>query len=145
VLATAKKWLYDSQIEDMSSLSLHTISAVVAVRNGEVLLQKGAFPRLEKWWSFPEDNLKFGEDPEDCARRVLKEQTHVKVKSLRLLYVQSSVYKDVHWDLWFIYAAEVEGEPSAGEENWEVKFFPIDKLPENVHPQDKPDIEKFAK
>lgn len=144
-MSTSNKWLYGSKIDDMSSMSLHMISAVVAVRDGKVLLQKGAFPRLEKWWSVPEDNLRFGEDPEECARRVLKEQAHVKVKSLRLLYVQSSVYKDVHWDLWFIYTAEVEGEPSQGEGNWEVKYFPIDKLPEDVHPQDKPDIEKFAK
>jgi ADP-ribose pyrophosphatase YjhB (NUDIX family) len=129
----------------MSSLSLHTLSAVVAVRDKHVLLQKGAFPRLEQWWSVPEDNVKFGEDPEDCARRVLKEQAHVNVKNLRLLYVQSSVYKDVHWDLWFVYAAEVEGDPSPGDGSWEVKYFPIDQLPENVHPQDKPDIEKYAK
>jgi hypothetical protein len=44
-----------------------------------------------------------------------------------------------------MYAATVEGDPSPGKGNWEVKYFPIDKLPENVHPQDKPDIEKFAK
>lgn len=144
-MSTSKKWLYDSQMDDMSNLSLHMLSSVVAVRDGQVLLQKGAFPRLEKWWSVPEDNLKFGEDPEECARRALKEQAQVEVKSLRLLYVQSSVYKDVHWDLWFVYAAEVEGEPSPGKGNWEVKYFPIDKLPENVHPGDKPDIEKFAK
>jgi 8-oxo-dGTP diphosphatase len=143
-LSISKKWLYDSQIDDMSQLSVHILSSVVAVRDGQVLLQKGAFPRLEKWWSVPEDNLKFGEDPEECARRVLKEQAKVEVKNLRLLYVQNSVYKDVHWDIWFIYAAEVEGEPSPGKGNWEVKYFPIDKLPENIHPQDKPDIEKFA-
>ena len=89
--------------------------------------------------------LKVWGNPEECARRVLREQAHVEVKSLRLLYVQSSVYKDVHWDLWFIYADEVEGDPSPGKGNWEVKYFSIDKLPENVHPLDKPDIEKFAK
>ena len=85
-LSTGPKWLYGSHREDMSSLSLHMISAVVAVRDGNVLLQKGAFPRLKKWWSVPEDNLTFGEDPEECARRVLTEQAHVTVKRLRLLY-----------------------------------------------------------
>ena len=144
-MSISKKWLYGSQIDDMSPMSLHTLSAVVAVRDGQVLLQKGAYPRLEKWWSVPEDNLKFGEDPEECARRVLREQANVEVKSLRLLYVQSSVYKNVHWDLWFVYAATVEGDPSPGKGNWEVKYFSIDKLPENVHPLDKPDIEKYAK
>ena len=144
-MSISKKWLYGSQIDDMSPMSLHTISAVVAIRDGQVLLQKGAYPGLEKWWSLPEDNLKFGEDPEECARRVLGEQAQVEVKSLRLLYVQSSLYKNVHWDLWFIYAASVEGDPSPGKGNWEVKYFSIDKLPENVHPSDKPDIEKFAK
>ena len=57
----------------MSSMSIHAISAVVAVRDGDVLLQKGAYRGLEKWWSVPEDNLKFGEDPEECAKRVLRE------------------------------------------------------------------------
>jgi len=60
-LSIGKKWLYGSQIVDMSPMSLHTISAVVAVRDGQVLLQKGAYQGLEKWWSVPEDNLKFGE------------------------------------------------------------------------------------
>jgi len=144
-LSISKKWLHGSQVDDMSSMSMHAISAVVAVRDGQVLLQKGAYRGLEKWWSVPEDNLKFGEDPEECARRVLREQAHVEVKNLRLLYVQSSIYKDVHWDLWFMYAAEVKGEPSPGKGNWEVKYFAIGKLPEDVHPQDRPDIEKFAK
>jgi ADP-ribose pyrophosphatase YjhB (NUDIX family) len=76
---------------------------------------------------------------------VLQEQAHVEVKSLRLLYVQSSVYKDVHWDLWFIYAATVEGDPSPGTGDWEVQYFPVDNLPEDLHPLDKPDIERFAK
>ena len=107
-MSISKKWLSGSQIDDMSSMSLHALSAVVAVSDGQVLLQKGAYLRLEKWWSLPEDNLKFGEDPEECARRVLREQANVEVKSLRLLYVQSSVYKNVHWDLWFVYAV-IEG------------------------------------
>jgi ADP-ribose pyrophosphatase YjhB (NUDIX family) len=68
----------------MSNMSLHTISAVVAVRDGQVLLQKGAYRGLEKWWSVPEDDLKFGEDPEECARRVLRDQANVKVKSIQL-------------------------------------------------------------
>jgi 8-oxo-dGTP diphosphatase len=144
-LSSSKRWLHGSQVDDMSSMSLHTISVVVAVRDGQVLLQKGAYRGLEKWWSVPEDNLKFGEDPEECARRVLRDQANVKVKSIQLLYVQSSVYKDIHWDLWFVYKAAVEGDPSSGKGNWEVKYFSINKLPEDVHPQDKPDIEKFAK
>jgi 8-oxo-dGTP diphosphatase len=144
-LSISKKWLHGSKIDDMSNMSLHTISAVVAVRDGQVLLQKGAYRGLEKWWSVPEDDLKFGEDPEECARRVLRDQANVKVKSIQLLYVQSSVYKDVHWDLWFVYKATVEGDPSSGKGNWEAKYFSIDKLPEDVHPQDRPDIEKFSK
>lgn len=141
----SKKWLFGSQIDDMSALSLHTIAAVVAVKDGQVLLQKGAYKGLEKWWGLPESNLQFGEDPEECAKRILRDQAQVKVKSLKLLYVQSSVYKNVHWDLWFVYKASVEGDPSPGTGNWEVKYFPINKLPENLHPSDKPDIEKFAK
>lgn len=144
-MSISRKWLHGSQIDDMSSMSMHAISAVVAIRDGQVLLQKGAYRGLEKWWSLPEDNLKFGEDPEECAKRVLREQAHVEARNLRLLYVQSSVYKGMHWDLWFTYAAEVKGEPSPGKGNWEAKYFPIDKLPEDMHPQDRPDIERFAK
>ncbi len=54
----------------MSSMSLHVISAVVAAKDGLVLLQKGAYLGLVKWWSVQEGNLRFGEDPEECARRV---------------------------------------------------------------------------
>lgn len=144
-MSTGIKWLRGSQIDDMSNMSLHALLAVVAVKNNQVLLQKGAYRGLEKWWGLPEDNLKFGEDPEECAKRILRVQAHVEIKNLKFLYIQSSVSKDVHWDLWFVYFAEVDGEPSPGEGNWEVKYFPVDNLPVDLHPQDKPDIEKFAK
>ena len=144
-MSGSTKWLYGTQLDDMSALSLHVIAAVVAVRDGEVLLQKGAYPGLERWWCLPEDNVRFGEDPEDCARRILREQAHVDVTDLRLLYIQSSVYKDVHWDLWFMYAATVQGDPSPGTGQWEVGYFPLDQLPENVHPQDRPDIEQVTR
>ncbi len=76
---------------------------------------------------------------------MIKDQTNVKVKSIKLLYIQTSLYKDVHWDMWFVFKADVEGDFSPGKGNWEVRFFPINKLPENLHPSDKPDIERYAK
>ena len=86
-MSVSKKWLHGSPLKDMTPMSLHAISAVLAVRDGEVLLQKGAYKGLEKYWSVPEDNLKFGEDPEECARRVLREQADVEIKSLKLSIV----------------------------------------------------------
>jgi hypothetical protein len=42
-------------------------------------------------------------------------------------------------------AAEVTGDPSPGDDAWNVNYFPIDLLPKNVHPQDLTDITKFAR
>lgn len=133
-----------ADFKTMPGLSIHMLSAVVAPREGRVILQKGAFPGREEYWGLPEAHTKYGEDPAACARRAVTTQAGVRVQKLSLVDVQSSVWKDTHWDLWFIYKASVEGSVSSSSSDWDVRLFSLSELPEDLDPEDKPELEKWA-
>jgi ADP-ribose pyrophosphatase YjhB (NUDIX family) len=66
-------------------------------------------------WILPASHLKYGEKPEDAAKRVLNEQVGVSNAKLSLLQVQSHLSQDpndpesAHWDMCFVYAGQLRG------------------------------------
>jgi len=66
-------------------------------------------------WLIPASHLKFGEDPEDAAVRVLVEQVGARKSKLSLLQVQSHLSQDpndpeaAHWDICLIYGGRPRG------------------------------------
>jgi ADP-ribose pyrophosphatase YjhB (NUDIX family) len=66
-------------------------------------------------WVLPASHLKFGEAPEDAAKRVLAEQLGLRRVKLRLGEVQSHLSQDpndpeaAHWDVCFVYEGKVRG------------------------------------
>ncbi|MCS7142922.1 MAG: NUDIX hydrolase [Aigarchaeota archaeon] len=85
-------------------------------------------------WRLPATHLKIGEHPTDGAKRIVEKQLGVKDYDLRLLEVQShtgesSMYKgQLHWDICFVYSAELRGEPKANEYVAEVQYRKIDEV-----------------
>jgi ADP-ribose pyrophosphatase YjhB (NUDIX family) len=105
-------------------------SFIIAEKEGKVLVGKMKNPDIwvEKFlvgpnfaskyaasgkWLLPASHLKFGESPDDCARRVLKEQILVGKPNCTLVGIQSHLSGDpgdvenAHWDLCIIYRALV--------------------------------------
>lgn len=66
-------------------------------------------------WLLPASHLKYGEKPEDAAKRVLNEQLNVSSAKLSLLQVQSHLSQDpsdpeaAHWDVCFVYGGLLRG------------------------------------
>jgi ADP-ribose pyrophosphatase YjhB (NUDIX family) len=79
-------------------------------------------------WLLPACHLKYGEKPEDAARRVLTEQAGLKNVKLALREVQSHLAEDpndseaAHWDICFVYEGNVKGKVERPEWFSELKF-----------------------
>ena len=64
-------------------------------------------------WLLPASHLKYGEKPDDAARRVLTEQIGINDTKLAFSQVQSHLSQDpndtesAHWDICFIYGGQL--------------------------------------
>jgi ADP-ribose pyrophosphatase YjhB (NUDIX family) len=89
-------------------------------------------------WMLPASHLKYGEKPDDAAKRILTEQLGLGNVKLAFGQVQSHLSGDpndpdsAHWDICFIYEGRVKGEVPRPEWFSELTFL----KPKNVSAQD---------
>jgi ADP-ribose pyrophosphatase YjhB (NUDIX family) len=84
--------------------------------------------RASGGWMLPSSHLMLYETPEGAARRILREQLHVKDMKMTgpLTFVDTSG-KDNHWDIGFIYLGERESVPKS--DAWrELRFVKSSEL-----------------
>jgi 8-oxo-dGTP diphosphatase len=107
---------------------------VVAERNGQILLTlRNHEPRMG-CWSFPSGFVDAREDVREAAVREALEETGIRVEIERLLGIYQ---EDGSRVIYIAYAALAgPGEPIADAESIDVRFFPIDDLPEMAFPHD---------
>jgi ADP-ribose pyrophosphatase YjhB (NUDIX family) len=100
---------------------------VVAERNGTILLTRRNHEPKMGAWSFPSGFVDAFEDVYAAAVREAWEETGLTVRIEHLL----GVYQEPESRVIFLaFAATVDnGEPVAGDEAYEVRFFPLDELP----------------
>lgn len=105
-------------------------AGVVCLRGDEVLLiRRGTAPRLGEW-SLPGGRIAWGETAEAAALRELREETAVEARLLGLLDVVDGMFTDggevtAHYVL-IDYAAEwLAGEPAAGDDAADARFWPL--------------------
>lgn len=103
--------------------------------DGQILLVRHSYG--PEGWYFPGGGLRRGENPEDAARRELREETACGVNSLRLVGVieeeLSGAPHTAH-----IFSGVVNDMPKAdGREVIEARFFPTHSLPEPLGPSTK--------
>lgn len=108
-------------------------AGVVCVRDGEVLLiRRGAPPRLGEW-SLPGGRVEWGESAQACALRELAEETGVVAELIGLIDVVDGQFavdgaEPARHYILIDYAARwVSGEPVAGDDAAQARFFPIDE------------------
>lgn len=113
-------------------------AGVVCLRGGEVLLiRRGKAPRLGEW-SLPGGRIEWGETAADAARRELSEETGVEAELLGLLDVVDGLFADAggtlerHYVLVDYAARWVAGEPVAGDDAAEARFWPAARAIEQV-------------
>jgi len=108
----------------------------IIVRNdkGEILLSKRSKEIGFGEWELPGGHIEFGETFEQCVRRECQEELGIEVKVSKLISVAPNFIQGNHYIVFVFLANSFEGIPENKEPNVhsEMKWFPEDKLPENL-------------
>ena len=113
-------------------------AGVVCLRDGEVLLIRRGKPPRQGEWSLPGGRIEWGETAEAAALRELIEETGVTADLLGLLDVVDGLFEgpagglERHYLLVDYAARWVSGEPVAGDDAMEARFWPAAEAVEQV-------------
>ena len=108
-------------------------AAAVVVQGREVLLVRRAIDPGKGRWGFPAGFQDYGESPAETAVREVREETGLEVELVRLLDVVLSRDNPRKLINLVVYLARaVAGELAAADDATEARFFPLDKLPEDL-------------
>lgn len=109
---------------------------VVVRRGGEVLLVLRRNVHGDGTWSTPGGHLDFGESPEECAAREVREETGVEIDGVRFLGLTNDVFdiEGRHYITVWMEAAYLSGKASvvAEHEMSELMWCRYDSLPSNL-------------
>ncbi len=109
-----------------------SIDAVIVKGDKVLLIQRGVEPN-KGFWGTPGGYVEWDESAEDTAKREVKEETGLKVTSTKLVGVYSSPDRHPKQVVNILYMVTVEdGEPKAGDDAQDVRWFPVNSLPEQM-------------
>ena len=113
--------------------SLHNLiaDAVVQTDSAVLLVQVANPPDASEGWRLPGDQLRHGEHPEVCIRRVLREQLGLEQERLELAEVES--IPGQNWQLIFHYRCDVDRLPAPAPGIQDARFFQLEHLPSTAH------------
>lgn len=107
---------------------------VIIERAGKVFLQKRRGAHGEGTWSLPGGKLDFGESPEECAIREVKEECGMVIQNPKFVTITNDLFRErnIHYITLFLRAESSEGEPkiTEPEKTTEQGWFSWDKLPQ---------------
>jgi 8-oxo-dGTP pyrophosphatase MutT (NUDIX family) len=143
-------------IEDMRALIGHRplilVGSCVLILDDQdrLLLQLRTDNRF---WGILGGGMEPGETVEETARREVREETALEVETLEFFGVfsgQEFCYQypngDQVCDVNIVYIADrVKGQLRADpDETLELRYFPLDQLPANMNPPDRPILDQFV-
>jgi len=104
-----------------------------------VLLIERANEPFKGCWAFPGGFMDMEENAEDCAKRELKEETGMEVRSLKYLGTFSEVNRDPRGRTITIayYAVVEKSEVVGADDASQARWFPIDLIPSLAFDHDK--------
>jgi 8-oxo-dGTP diphosphatase len=121
----------------MSSSPIPAVIAVV-VHEGRALLVRRANPPDAGLWGFPGGKIEFGETVKDAAIRELREETGVHAAAQDVLTTLDVLVRDAggdirqHYILIAVQCRWIAGEPIAGDDALEARWFPVTDLKPNA-------------
>ena len=108
--------------------------AVIITRDERLLLLKRRHAHGAGTWAVPGGHLEYGESPEDCAVREVREETDLDIAGTRFLAITNDVFdtEKSHYITIWLEARYVDGLPrvAAPFEASQVGWFALDALPE---------------
>lgn len=105
-----------------------SVDMIILKKNNILLGKRGKDPDKGHWALFG-GHVEWGESVEDAVDRETKEESNLRVTKKKLFNVYSSPSR-VKQVVTMVYAIDVEGEPRAGDDIVDVKWFSLDDLPE---------------
>ena len=106
---------------------------IIITRNNQVLLLKRLNVHGAGSWSTPGGHLEYGETPEECAAREVKEETNLDIFNSSFKAITNDVFvtENKHYITIWMQAEYQSGEAivSAPYESSEIGWFDWDKLP----------------
>jgi ADP-ribose pyrophosphatase YjhB (NUDIX family) len=107
-----------------------TADAIVIRDNKVLMIERKNFP---EGWALPGGFVDYGESAEAAVARELYEETGLRARSLTLLGVYSAPGRDPRFHtLTVVYVVEADGDPLAGDDARDVRWWPLDALPGNI-------------
>ncbi len=102
----------------------------VLIKNKKVLLIKRKKEPFKGKWALPGGFVEYGERVEDAIIREFEEEVGMKAKIKKLIGVYSDPDRDPRGHvISIVFWLEAEGEPKAGDDAMEAKFFNLNDLP----------------
>lgn len=110
---------------------------VIIIKDGKSLLGKRKNSHGAGYWAFPGGHLDYGETPEECAKRELKEETGIEALSVhRGTWVNNVIETGKHYITLYMYVTSFIGEPRLLEphkcEGW--SWFEKQNMPQPLFP-----------
>ncbi len=103
-------------------------TGVVCFRGEDVLLVRRGAPPREGEWSLPGGRIEFGERGVDAALRELREETACVGEVIGLIDVVDAVMDDRHYVLIDYAVRWISGQPRAGDDARDARFFGADEI-----------------
>ncbi|MDP1722903.1 MAG: NUDIX hydrolase [Candidatus Gottesmanbacteria bacterium] len=123
-----------------------SIDAVIIRDNQILLIQRGAEP-FRDYWGTPGGYVGWDETTEETVIREVKEETGLNVISTKLVGVYSAPTRHPKQVINIVYLVNVkDGVVKHGDDALDARWFPVDKLPEQMaldHKQNIQDAKKF--
>lgn len=108
-----------------------TVDAVIVQNERLLLIRRGVQP-FKGFWALPGGHVDWNETVEQAVIREIREEVKVVIEKLTLLGVYSSPERHPEQSVAISYVALIKGFPSAGSDAEAVRFFPLDKLPDQL-------------
>jgi 8-oxo-dGTP pyrophosphatase MutT (NUDIX family) len=115
---------------------------IMLIRNGQVLLVRQTYM---SGWFMPGGGVKRGETLEQAARREAREEIGAEMGELRLLgaYTHFGEHKSDHNALFL--CTDFTSDRKQDSEIAEMRFFPLDALPEGLMPGHRHRLEEYRR
>ena len=108
-------------------------AGVLMIRGAEVLLVRRRYDPRAGAWCLPAGFLEYGETPEHCAVRELREETGLRARLTGLFGVYAGFDDPRVRAVLIVYTAKRSGGRLApGDDAIEAKFFPLSRLPRAI-------------
>ncbi len=108
-------------------------AGVILVWRSEILMVKRKYEPRARAWCLPAGFMEYGETPEACALRELREETGLRARLKGLFGVYAGYDDPRVRSVLILYVAErTGGELVAGDDAIEAKFFAFSRLPRAI-------------